>query len=126
MEIFDPITRSQAILQQISSVTDTADNHKLMPLLTSLSTELDNIKLIAHQLTEEMSQLQDGQKKLLNPSASQNIIKPEIKSGCYIFADQKGFFCPNCYDNSGNKVATTRINSKLRVCPACRTSIKSK
>ncbi len=124
MEIFKPITRSQAILQQISSVANTNDEHQLTLLLTSLSTELDNIKLIAHQLTEEISQLQDGQKRLLNSSPTQNIIKPEIKSGCYIFADEKGFFCPNCYDKSGNKVATTRINSKLRVCPACRTTIK--
>ncbi|RKZ95750.1 MAG: hypothetical protein DRQ40_02865 [Gammaproteobacteria bacterium] len=124
MEIFDPITRSQSILQQMSLVSSTDDKQKLTSLLTSLSTELDNIKLIAHQLTEEISQLQEGQTKLLSLGATQSIIKPEIKSGCYIFGNEKGFFCPSCYDKSGNKVATTRINSKLRVCPACRASIK--
>ena len=124
MEIFDPIIRSQAILQKISSEKDTLDNNKLASLLTSLSTELDHIKLIAHQLTKEISELQNDQKKLFSSRAPQTTIKPEIKSGCYVFADEKGFFCLNCYDKSGNKVATTRINSKLRVCPTCRASIK--
>ena len=124
MEIFDPIIRSQTLLQQISSIKNAADEDKLSSLLASFSTELDNIKLIAHQLTEEISQLQKDQGKLLRPSENQTTIKPEIKSGCYIFANEKGFFCPRCYDKSGNKMATTRINSKLRVCPACRTTIR--
>jgi hypothetical protein len=124
MEIFDPITRSQAILQQISSISSSNDKQKLTSLLVSLSTELDSIKLIAHQLTEKISQLQENQEQVLSSSDTQSTVKPEIKSGCYIFADEKGFFCPSCYDKSGNKVATTRINSKLRVCPACRISIK--
>jgi len=121
MDIFEPIIRSQALLKQISSERNTSDEDKLTPLLTSLAEELDDIKLIAHQLSEEIHQLQNKQQ---NTSTDQVSTKPEIKSGCYIFTNEKGFFCPNCYDQAGNKVATTRINSKLRVCPACRTTIK--
>lgn len=121
MEIFEPIIRSQALLKQISSERNTTDEDRLTSLLISLSEELNDIKLIAHQLTEEIQQLQNKQQ---NPSTTQDSTKPEIKLGCYIFTNEKGFFCPNCYDQAGNKVATTRINSKLRVCPTCKITIK--
>ncbi|MFW5427431.1 MAG: hypothetical protein ACKE8G_06420 [Methylophagaceae bacterium] len=105
MTIFNSIEQAKLLLEKLSI------NNKNEDLLASISTELDNITLFAKQLTRK------------NPPTPVPF-KPEIKSGCYVFADQKGFFCPNCYDNTGNKVSTKRLNSQLRVCPQCRASIK--
>jgi predicted RNA-binding Zn-ribbon protein involved in translation (DUF1610 family) len=105
MTIFNSIEQAKLLLEKLSI------NNQNEDLLASLSKELDNITVFAEQLTGEM---------ISNSSLSQ----PEIKSGCYIFANERGFFCPNCYDNTGNKVSTKRLNSKIRVCPQCRASIK--
>ena len=113
MTIFKSITRSQSLLQEIATTKQCSENNELTTLISSLTIELDNINALAQQLSKGSSNVQ--------ASVSS---KPEIQSGCYVFTDVKGFFCPNCYDNHDNKVATTRINKKLRVCPACRTSIK--
>lgn len=106
MTIIDTITHSQSLVQQISSINK---DDEIQGLLSSLIAELT-------VLQSSIKQLQFA----TEPKAS----KPEMKSGCYIFANQKGFFCPHCYDNNDQKVATKRMNSKLRVCPACRTGIK--
>ncbi|PHS23076.1 MAG: hypothetical protein COA83_10680 [Methylophaga sp.] len=105
MTIFNSIEQVKLFLGKLLNDTQNED------LLDSISKELDNITTFAQQLTAEASPKSD-------PS------KPEIKSGCYIFADEKGFFCPNCYDRTGNKISTKRLNSQLRICPACRASIK--
>ncbi|PHS31659.1 MAG: hypothetical protein COA95_05865 [Methylophaga sp.] len=104
MTIFNSIEQAKSLLSQLSNTTQ----HK--NLVDSISKELETITVFAQQLTKKSSP---------DPTIS----KPEMKSGCYIFANAKGFFCPNCYDNTGNKVATRRLNSKLRVCPICRASI---
>lgn len=104
MTIFNSIERAKSLLSQLSKSNPEKE------LLASISKELESITVFAHKLTKKSS-----------PDSI--ISKPDIKSGCYIFANEKGFFCPNCYDNMGNKVATRRLNSKLRVCPICRASI---
>ena len=104
MTIFNSIEKAKSLLKQLSN-----NNHD--EIVSSISKELENISVFAQTLTGEGAQ---------NASSS----KPEIKSGCYIFANEKGFFCPNCYDHTGNKAPTKRLNSQLRVCPACRASIK--
>lgn len=106
MTILDTLNNSQSLVQQISSINKDDD---IQGLLSSLSAELIT--------------LQSSIKQLQLASALETS-KPEMKSGCYIFANQKGFFCPHCYDNNAQKVTTKRMNSKLRVCPACRTGIK--
>ncbi|MFW5451252.1 MAG: hypothetical protein ACKE9I_06605 [Methylophagaceae bacterium] len=112
MTIIKSIDHSKSLVQQISAHKQLANNPELANLLNSLSAELDIIHLEASQL-----------RKQNNSSQGVSNSKPEMKSGCYIFADQKGFFCPHCYDNIGHKVPTKRMNSKLRVCPSCRSSI---
>ena len=106
MTIFAAIKRSQLLLKNAS----TSNNTEIADLLQSLSTELENINTFAHQLNTEQ--------------ASTSQVTPETKSGCYVFADEKGFFCPVCYDRDKRKIPTTRINSKLRVCSVCRINIK--
>src|SRR5690606_33198590 len=50
----------------------------------------------------------------------------DLATGCYRFTNDEGFYCPPCYDNQHQKIATQRINSKLRVCPQCRSSLKAR
>jgi len=112
MTIADSIKYSKSLLAQISSHPVASSNEEIQHTLTLLITELNNIDVKARKLLKKESES--------IPSETQ----PEIESGCYIFVNEKGYFCPNCYDNQGNKVATTRLNRKLRVCPVCRKSIK--
>ena len=107
MTIFAAIKRAQLLLNNASTSNNNAE---ITGLLQSLSTELENINTFAHQLNTEQ--------------ASTSQVTPETKSGCYVFADEKGFFCPVCYDRDKRKIPTTRINSKLRVCSVCRINIK--
>ncbi|MDC9725536.1 MAG: hypothetical protein PSN44_06435 [Gammaproteobacteria bacterium] len=109
MTLLESITRSQSLLQELSANKQCDDNAEISELLSALSTELDTIQRLAGDSTQ------------LQASTSN---KPDVKLGCYVFANEKGFFCPNCYDHYDRKVATTKINKKLRVCPVCRTSIK--
>lgn len=122
MDIFDPILQSQALVKQLSS-TISDDKAKTHTLLNSLAHHLDHIKANTSSMQQQIMQLSKSQ-SATRKHASMVIAKPEIKSGCYVFSGDKGFFCPRCYDVDGNKVATTRLNSKLRICPACRASIK--
>ncbi len=100
MSIHQTIKQAQQIVKQLSTQSETDTK-----LLQQLTQKLDTI---AQYVT----------------TIDNDIDKPEMKSGCYIFSDEKGFFCPNCYDHAGQKVATKRLNSKLRVCPNCRSSIQ--
>jgi hypothetical protein len=45
-------------------------------------------------------------------------------SGCYQFGDDPAYYCPLCYDQLQQKIATQRLNRKLRVCPQCRASLR--
>ncbi|MDH5357861.1 MAG: hypothetical protein OEY48_07785 [Gammaproteobacteria bacterium] len=123
MNIFDPINRSQALVQRIASQL-TSNETDLTELLTELSTHLNEIKLNTHNLNNKLSKYAENQKNSCDLDAENTLTKPALKSGCYIFEGEKGYFCPNCYDRDRTKAATTRINSKLRVCPVCRASLK--
>jgi len=112
MTIYKSINHCQSLIKDIAA-NKQCNNDEITALISSLSTELDKISYLAQQLSQENTNTQTAL-----PA------KPELKSGCYIFTNEKGFFCPSCYDNQGNKVATSRINKFLRVCPACRSSIK--
>ncbi|WP_330110845.1 hypothetical protein [Methylophaga thalassica] len=54
------------------------------------------------------------------------LAKPEFdgSSGCYRRGQESVFYCPRCYERQQDLIATQRINSRLRVCPQCRASIK--
>ncbi len=107
MTIFNALTRSKLLLKEATSLNTDID---VSTLFDSLLIELEHINTFAHQLTSK------------TPSTAKEL--PEVKSGCYIFANQKAFYCPDCYDNDATKVATKRMNSKLRICPNCRTRIR--
>ena len=112
MAIVDSIKHAKALLEQALSNHNINSNAEFCSLLVLLDTELDSIYQQAHQLIKS------------EPERKTSETKPKTKAGCYVFENEKGFFCPHCYDNHQVKIATTRINSKLRVCPNCRESIK--
>tara|TARA_R110002049_G_scaffold273930_2_gene451859 strand:- start:920 stop:1291 length:372 start_codon:yes stop_codon:yes gene_type:complete len=123
MDIFEPINHSQALLQSLPVAISNNNESEINAVINSLVTQLEQIKTNSSTLQQQITQLSKNQHAVMKQSPI-IIAKPELKSGCYIFPDEKGFFCPRCYDNHGNKVATTRLNSKQRICPACRTSLK--
>ncbi len=94
-------------------------------IVKQLSTQSETDAKLLQQLTQKLDTIARYAATLANDDSSNDKGKPEMKSGCYIFSDEKGFFCPNCYDHAGQKVATKRLNSKLRVCPSCRISIQT-
>jgi len=108
MTIVNSIQQAQSLIQQLAH---SLDNDSDKDLLKSLSIELHKIDLAAQTL-------------LNTQIADTSSGTPEIKSGCYVFPGQKEFFCPHCYDNAGDKIPTKRMNSKLRICSRCRSSIK--
>ena len=115
MTIYDAIKQSQALLDQISSHQQVNNDVELTSLTSALSSELDTINAFAKDLSSQPKTIRA--KKADSPHL-------DAKSGCYKFANEQGFFCPNCYDQSGSRVPSKRLNLLLRVCPVCRASIK--
>ncbi len=123
MDIFDPINHSQALLEQLSVAINSNNESETKTIISSLTSDLEQIKTNTSTLQQQITLLSKNQSTTIKQTPI-IIAKPELKSGCYIFSGEKGFFCPRCYDNHGNKVATSRLNSKQRICPACRSSLK--
>jgi hypothetical protein len=123
VDIFEPITHSQSLLIELSKAINDNDDSNIKTIINSLTHHLEQIKTDTSILQQQITQLNKNQNRALK-QAPIIIAKPQLMSGCYIFSGEKGFFCPRCYDNHGNKVATTRLNSKQRICPTCRASIK--
>ena len=115
MTIFDAIQQSQALLQKISTHQHVNNDVELTSLTSALNSELKTINAFAKDLSSKPKPIQ-----------AKNADSPHIdaKSGCYKFTNEQGFFCPNCYDQSSSRIPTKRLNRLLRVCPACRASIK--
>jgi hypothetical protein len=111
MTIFDAISRSQYLLKQLTG----CEPDKHATLVSQLASELK----IIHSLAEQMQ----GRTNPSQPSAK-SLAEIDPQSGCYRFENEQAYYCPLCFDNSNQRVATKRLNSRLRVCPNCRASIK--
>ena len=96
---------------------------KLQSLLQQLA---NHPSVIADQDLQDLCQAitnETGSQVENNTSTTITTATIDPKTGCYLFEDDAGFFCPNCLDNRQQKINTKRLNSKLRVCPSCRSSI---
>ena len=116
MTIIDSFQHSQNLLQQLAEHQKVSDDTELSSLTNELIAEINSLKTKVAALTRQ-------------PAAAEQTLEagaPSIceKSGCYKFENEQGYFCPNCYDQSGSRVQTKRLNKQLRVCPNCRASIK--
>jgi len=114
MTFSNAMQRSQDLLQQIASHQLVTENGELNALVIALSQELENIKTLSNE-TEQTPH--DSQEQGTSPQVDK-------QSGCYKFENEQGYFCPNCYDQTGSRIPTKRLNRLLRVCPSCRSSIK--
>ncbi len=96
---------------------------KISALLNQLAPHIpEEQQPLLDQLREEVTQLITSKDNVAAEQSSIPVL--DKKSGCYRKANNASHYCPQCFDNNQNLVATQRINSKLRVCPQCRESIK--
>lgn len=116
MTIFDSLQHTQNLLQQLAEHQKISDDAELSSLTDALISEMNTLKTKVTTLTPQPTAAEQP------PEANTPIICE--KTGCYKFDNEQGFFCPNCYDQSGSRVPTQRLNKQLRVCPKCRASIK--
>lgn len=107
-----PIIRAIQNAQQIADELASQPNqHELGNQLKSeLNTILDHFRSINDSVDNSTADTLQSQRA--------------PKSGCYQFEGDQAYYCPNCYEQDNSRIATQRLNSKLRVCPRCRSSIK--
>jgi hypothetical protein len=97
----------QSLLQQLATHPSVTSNPELQRLSDSIHHEINGLST-------------------KDSKPSKTSVTLDKKSGCYVFDDVSGFFCPACFDKRQQQVNTKRLNSKLRVCPNCRASITPK
>lgn len=99
-------TKIKQLLDQIEPLIPATHQH----LLSELSAEFEQLVTFLPQAS----------------LTGEYIAKPEFdnSSGCYRRGQESVFYCPHCYESQQDLIATQRINSRLRVCPQCRSSIK--
>jgi NAD-dependent SIR2 family protein deacetylase len=94
----------RSLLKQLRDCISDQDSH----LITALEQEIKQIQAD-----------QSDQQTTTQPSPKIN-----SKTGCYQIGEINTQYCPNCYDQHQQLIKTRRLNSKLRVCPQCRNSLK--
>ena len=91
-----------------------------------LNQALDALPPTHHHLIDEIHQeLFKLKKQLTDTTSEQAKATMDAATGCYQFEHDAGLYCPHCYDRQQIRVNTQRINSRLRVCPQCRSSLKA-
>ncbi len=103
--------------QQLQQLLDTLQTHPIIEQNEELSSLSKSIKNEVASLLQQVNKTE---------ATDNTQAKIDEKSGCYVFEGISGYFCPNCFDNYQQRINTKRLNSKLRICPQCRTSISPK
>jgi len=107
--------------KKLIQLIETLKHH---PTVTA-SDELRTLSLNIENAAQDIISLQNKNKRdIQNKTSTQDTAQLDSKSGCYVFNNVQGYFCPNCYDTRNERVPTQRLNRSLRVCPTCRSSIK--
>lgn len=118
-------------IKTLSDIADTISNAKVRQEFNGKIADLQGVVIAARQ---QMLTMQDKYEELLreNKQLKEQLKeseapreKPSMKWGCYQFEGEDGLFCTACYDTKGKKHRTTRINSNLRQCPVCKSSLGS-
>jgi hypothetical protein len=74
-------------------------------------------------ITELKRELNKLSAKKHTPEAASVFPHINPETGCYQLYGNTAHYCPTCYDNNKELSKTKRLNSKLRVCSVCRTTI---
>lgn len=89
----------------------------LMNELADSDMNLSELKVEITQFKEEIAALKKENEALGTAKVE---AKPTVKWGCYQFEGEEGLFCTACYDTKGKKHLTTRLCTKDRQCPVCK------
>lgn len=96
--------------------------HNIHQIISAIASKLpDSEQHLISKLQQEIELfLVHAQEDTPSPSTPY----PDKTSGCYKFGDDPDYYCPHCFDNLQQKIATQRLNRQLRVCPQCRSSLR--
>lgn len=92
---------------------------------TKIPSDLFGIELIFFRknVDEKIQQLEKEIKEWKGKDASilpaREDRKPQVKWGCYVWEDDEKLYCPACFDTTGMKYMTTRMNIHERKCTVC-------
>lgn len=119
MDIITTINSSLEIVGRLREISKNIEEAEFNNLLADLSNDLADSKVKIAELKQEIAKKEEEIRKLKSKEITQNQEKT-MKWGCYKFEGEEGLFCTACFDTKGEKVRTTRMNSKYRKCPSCK------
>ncbi len=64
-------------------------------------------------------------KPILKVNKPANLETPKVKWGAFMFGNDPNLYCPFCYNNNGEKMLTTRVNTRFRLCTSCGKQLPS-
>lgn len=122
MPIFETIAAALGALKGLTEVVNGVSNAKVRTELNDKIIELQGSMI---RLRQEMLEMQDQHEAVLKENKQlKEASSPRPKGkpiwGCYQFEGEEGLFCPTCYDTKGQKIRTTRLNSRFHMCPICK------
>lgn len=124
MDILGTINGSIELLKKLNEISKNIKQAELKSLIADLSNQLADAKIAAAEIKEEIAALREEIAALKAHRDREK--KPDVKWGCYYFdGDQTRLYCPTCYDTKGQKILTSRANTKYRMCNACKGVIGS-
>lgn len=125
MPVFETITAALGTLKGLTELVSSVSNAKIKTELNNKIIELQGSMI---RVQQEMLEMQDKYEAVLRENkhlkeATVPRPKGKPKWGCYELEGEEGLFCPTCYDTKGQKIQTTRLNSRFRMCPICKVSL---
>jgi hypothetical protein len=122
--LFETITFAISSAKTLTEIVGNLSNVKVRNELTEKIIDLQSSLLKARQ---EMLDIQDKYEQVLRENkalkeASAPKEKPRVHWGCYKFEGDEGLYCTGCYDTTGKKIMTNRLNIRQRFCPVCKSS----
>jgi predicted RNA-binding Zn-ribbon protein involved in translation (DUF1610 family) len=112
-----PFLSTLFLLNAATDMNLTESFQKAKQLIEELDIDLSKKTELIHVIKTIEQLAKNGQH-------SQQLLSFDTQSGCYVIEGDASRYCPQCYEKDQHRSATQRINSKLRVCPRCRKSIK--
>lgn len=112
-----------AFITVLILMTDSSSLQTIRHLIQRIADKLpESEQHLVSALETELAKLQDNE----NANTRSSPLRPDIDpdSGCYRFQNDPAYYCPTCFDRLQQRIATQRINRKLRVCPQCRNSLR--